>query len=596
MEYKNREEVPAKYKWDLSYRYKDIETWNDSLNHIENKMHNIEKYRGKIMESPESLYNLLEEYFKYENEIIRLLCYIECKLDENLSDKKSIQLDKKMKNLYTSFFSMCSFIEPEILKSNIETINNYIASYEPLKKYEYYLRDMLRLQDHILDEGTKKIVSSLSKGYSSLNYISSNLLNAEINYGTIQDENGETIQLISNKIRKYMKSPDREVRKKVYIQANEARKQFENTFGTNLSTYMSFQHELAKIEKYENLKHSSFEESNIPYEVNETLYKVVEKRIDVYYDYFRKMAGFLNVDKLCEYDKSANPFKLEKQYTIEEAQKLIKEATSIFGKEYSEVINKAFVDNWIDYCSYKGKANGAYCLLNYGDHPCILVNYQYGLEDVSTIVHELGHAVNSYFIQEKNYAHNYSTDYILAEIASLTNEIIFTNYLINISDDVDEKKTCIYRLLDTIQNNLFDACLEGKLENIIYAKLANNEVVSTQEFNDTIVDLKKQYYGDTVQLDEYSHLSWIPRQHYFAPFYLYKYAISVCVACYIGTRIANGDNDMKESYLKFLHLGNNDTPVNTLRSVGIDLLDEKLYDSAIDYFDEMLQKLYELSR
>ncbi|MDD3392680.1 MAG: M3 family metallopeptidase [Bacilli bacterium] len=591
MNYKSRSDVPSKYKWDLTKRFRNEKQWHQLFEKTMSKIKAFEIYKASVTKSRESLCEVLNNYYDIQNDVIKLTAYAMLVLDEDLNNNDSIRLNNLGNKIESDFAVSTSFVEPEILKADEKTIEEYLRSYKPLEKYSYYLKKLLRKKVHILNSDEERIISTLSTGYNNLATINSTLLNSEINYGTIVDDNGYRIQLIPNNMRNYLKNSERKVRKNTYFKSYKARAQFQKTIGANLINYMNYVDKIAKLHNYDNAIDMIFQSSDIPYEVNQTLNKVASQRIDGFRKYYNSLKKHLNINTLEHYDKMASPFNIDKTYTIEEATKMIKEALSILGTEYSLIIAKAFDEKWIDFCSYKGKIAGAYCLSNYGDTPVVLVNYQGRIEDVSTIVHELGHAVNGCFRLENNYINNYFTDLIMGEITSLTNEILFSNYILKNSNDNEIKKVVLHKLIDTIHNNLFGACLEGELENIVYEKMSNGETLTPDDLNDITISLNNKYYGDIIKQNKYMGYLWMSRSHYFIPFYLYKYAVSVSVACYVGKEIVSGNEEIKKRYIDFLHFGKDDSVVNLIKKLGVDITKEDVYQRAIDYYEELLDNL-----
>ena len=590
MEYKTREEVPEKYKWDLTKRYENFSEWKKDYDIIKQNIMEFKKYDGHMFDNPEKLYECLEFKSNLSKKVISNYCYTMLVLDEMLEKDESISNYKLAERMFSLYQTTVSFFEPEILK-NSSKVEEYVKIYSPLEKYNKYLKDILREKEHILTSDEEKILGKLSSIMNTFDNTSSTLLNSEINYGEVIDDKGNKVTITSNNTNKLLKSHNRALRKEVSEKVGAARFQFKTTFANQLASSMQYEHQLATIRKFKNVMDMVFFSEDIDTEVNDKLYSVVEKRLSSFQNYLNTLRKNINVEKLETYDLRVNPFESDKKYTIEEMQAIILDSLSILGDDYVKILKQAFEDKWIDYCGYKGKTSVTYCLSTYGDTPNIIAHLHGSMEDVSTLAHELGHAINSYYMYQNNYFHEADHTNILAEITSLTNEILLTNYIINNSKDENEKKSYIFRMIDTIQNNLFDACLEGKLENIVYEKLEKGEVVSANDFTEITNSLKKQYYGDTVSLNEYSGLSWISRSHYFTPFYLYQYAVSVCCACYVGNKIISNEDNMKEKYLKFLTLGDQMNTVDTVKTLGIDLLSEDVYKEAILYFDKLVDLL-----
>lgn len=593
MEYKTREEIPEKYKWDLSSRYKDLSEWDKDYNILKKEIKSIEKYKGHLFDNQDNLFNALEEKFDLEQKLMKLYCYVSLILDENLENTEAISRNSLVQNLFAEYNSLSSFFEPEIL-DNFDKINDFISNNSKLKKYKKHLNDIIRNKEHILSSNEESLISDLSSITNIFEQTNSTLLNSELDYGKVIDEDGNRVEINSNNMRKLLKSKNRRVRKSVYYKVAKIRSQFKNTLANQLVSNMQFNNKIAKIRKFNDVKDMIFFNEDIDIKVNETLYNSVNSNLSSFQRYLTFMRKSLNVKELKAYDLNVNPFENKKEYSVEEIQKIITDSLSILGTDYTNVLSKAFKERWIDYFGYKGKTALIYCLSNYGDKPVIMAHIHGNMEDVSTLAHELGHAVNSYYMFENNDYHTAHHESIRAEIASLTNEVLLTEYIINNTNDKDLKKSFIFRMIDTIQNNLFDACLEGELENKSYKLLADGETLTADSLSNIILELKEKYYGGKVSLDEYSSYSWTSRMHYFMTFYLYQYAVSICCACYIAKKILNNEDNMLEKYLNFLKLGNQNNCVDSVKTLDIDLLDSKVYEEAIKYFDSLIDRLEEL--
>jgi oligoendopeptidase F len=593
MDYNKREEIEEKYKWDLTTRYKNDEAWEKDYEKIKKSLKDISKYEKNLTKSADNLLDALDTYFKLETKLNKLYGYAFLKHDEDLSvSKYSLYLNKAY-GLFNEFISLSSYITPEILKTSKTVMDKYLKD-KKLAKYHFILTDTLRYKKHTLSAKEEKLVSKLSTNDMVFDKISSTLINSCLNYGTINID-GKDIEITNSNYRNIMMNKDRSIRSKCYNLMSNKLKEFIDIFGDTLIANMKLVSNYAEIKNYQSTMDMELFNSNIPKEVIDNLYTVVHKRLDVYQKYLKFLKMNLGLEKLEYYDLNAEYINNSATFTIQDAQELIMEATKIYGNKYHNIIKKAFAESWIDYGSYKGKRSGAYCTANYKDHPVILTNFHSKFTDVSAIAHELGHAVNFYLSMENNDAHNYQNDIFVAEVASLTNEIILSNYIMTNSKDKNLKLLAISNLIDIIQNNLFDAALEGELENEVYKLVDTKEEIDANTLSECIYNLRKKYYGNVVELDENVKYHWARRSHYYSPFYLYQYATGVSCAIYVATKIIDGDENMKKSYLEFLSKGSTNYPVNLLKEIGIDITSEEVINKAIDYFDFLLNEYSKVS-
>lgn len=593
MEYNNRNEVEKDYKWDLTSYYKTAKDWEKDYLKIKTEYSKIKEYKGKVTKSANMLYQTLEEYFAYDARLAKLYVYANLKHDEELENSENALMLSKIHKTYTDFISLSSFIEPEIIKTETDKIKKMLNT-QKLSKYRFYIENMLRTKEHTLSATEEELITKLTSTNSAFRNVNNTLLNSVLDYGTIND-NGTTTKITNSSYRIIMQSKDRNTRKKAYEMLTTTNQKFKTIFAENLISSMKNESTMANIRKFNSSLEAELDSSNIPKDVVTSLYNVVHKRLNVYQKYLRLIKTSLGLEKLASYDLSAQILTDEMSFSVEDAQYLVTESTKIYGKEYADIISKAFNENWIDYCSYKGKSSGGYCTSCYNAHPVILLNFFGKFTDVSTIAHELGHAVHYYLSQKNNDKHNYDNDIFVAEVASLTNELILSYFIKENSRNKKLKLIAIYNMIELIQNNLFDACLEGELENKAYEMLDKNEIIGEEFLTNTIKEIKEKYYGKEVELDELSSYSWIRREHYFYPFYLYKYATGVVAAITVATKIIKNEDDMQQKYIKFLKSGDTNYPVELLKNIGIDMTKEDVYDNAISFFSDLIDEFNEES-
>ena len=287
--------------------------------------------------------------------------------------------------------------------------------------------------------------------------------------------------------------------------------------------------------------------------------------------------------------------KSNKEYSIPEAQQLVREAIKPLGEEYLAKYDKVIKNRYVDYCQYKGKCSGGYSFSTMRQDSRILMSFNYNLDSVSTLAHEAGHNVHHQFVNECNPLQYRFPSSIVAEVVSLTNECLLSSYLAENGKTKEEKLAGIANILGVITSNLFDAVREGKLEQDIYKEVLKNGMV-TKDFLDkkSKASLKK-LYGSAVKCDKYAANSWVTRSHYYMHFYLYSYAICISVATNVAKKILEGDKEMLDNYYKFMKLGSDKWPMEAFEVLGVDLESPLVYQNAIDYFDDLIKKYEEVS-
>ncbi len=423
--------------------------------------------------------------------------------------------------------------------------------------------------------------------------ISSNLRNNEIDYGNIKINN-EKIRIAPNNFRSLMKNKDENIRKVVYRKFNKELDKYGSTFASLLNSYVSMNDKLANIYNYKSSWDEKLFDYNISDKVYKTLVKTVESNLDSLHRYYELKSKIFNKDKLNVYDLYLDMAKSDKKYSIEEAQELVRESTKILGSDYSDRMNKIFENRYIDYCQYKGKCAGGYSFATINNDSRILMSFNDDLESVSTIAHEGGHNVNHQYLKEFNSKQYVGNASINAEVTSLLNECLLSNYIVENAKTKEEKLMGLENILGVIVSNLFGAVREGKLEEDFY-KIVHKNGTITREYLDKMTKKSlKKYYGNSVKLDKYSKNGWITRSHYFMNFYLYSYAISISVASSIANKIINGDKETLDKYIDYLKCGSNMWPEDAFNVLGVNIEDENVYLDAIKYFDSLIDKYYEI--
>lgn len=593
MNYNSRNEVPEQYRWDLTKWFKTDEEWEEEYKEAKKHTNDLKKYKGKIFED-DNLYNLLNEFYEYNNKLDKLYVYAFLKQDEDLSVNKYSKMYQQMIELFSDFSENISFVMPEILHSSKFNVDKLISDCPKLERFRHILEEYALDKEYIKDEKTEELITVMTKDLSHYDNVASTLLNSDIDYGEMEDENGKKVKLNTGNISHFLASSNRDIRKNVYIEYNKKKAQFSNTLGKNLIAFMDRHSTIAKIRGYKNTKDMDFKNDHIPVEVHTSLLKNIDRGIPIFRKFLKILKDMLQVDTLEAYDLYAPVSNADRKYTVEEAKEYVYNATSILGEQYSEIMKKGFDEHWIDYMPYKGKQSGGYCCSVYGNTSNILMSFNGDFTDISTIAHEMGHAVHAYFGALHNsveYAHH---TYYTVEIPSLLNEILLAHYIIENDFSKEEKISVIVDMLSTINRNSFTAVMENELENIVYEKIDNGESLSTEDLNDIMEQLLIKYYGDTLNFGEYKKYMWTSRSHYFEPWYLYKYATCLCGAVHFATKILKKDKDTLEVYNNYLKSGTDCFPNELLLKHGIDLTKESTYDELFEYYESLLTKLQEL--
>lgn len=589
--FKNREEVPEKYTWDLTTKYKSTKDWELDFNNLKNEINSISKYKNNLVDNADNLYNCLELDTNISTKLEKLYVYAYLKHDEDLTNPENTKMFMTIYSLYVEYSKLTSFISPTILKVDNKTILDFMKENKKLNKYKRVLDEIRRYKKYTLSEKIEKIIATLNSA-NNAQEVTESLLDSEIKYGSIKVDN-KNMELTNANYSKFSRSKDRNIRKQASLKRNKSLKQFQNTFALNLTSCLKDINNTCKVRSYDNYFQATMFADKIPKNIYHSLLKFVNNNLHTFQRLIEIRKKCLKLDIVYNYDLGVELIpKYDHIYTIEEAQDLVTNATKILGSEYNEIIKKIFQEKWIDYCSYKGKKSGGYQISSYLDNPNILMHYQGKLGDISTIAHESGHAVHSYLSNKYNDELNAEYTIFIAEIASLTNEILLSNYIKKNSNNKKEKLSSIYNLIETISDNFYGASLQAEFEYEVSKRIINEEEISYQELNEIFSNLQKKYYGKNLKFSKNSEINWCRITHFFSPFYTYKYATGVTCACYVASNIEN--EEYKEKYLNFLKSGCKKDSLELLEDINIDLTKEETFEHTVKLLNDLMDEFEEL--
>ena len=589
--YKTRNDVPEKYKWDLTEYFTDEKDFNENYEKALKLVSKLKEYSGATKDA-----NRLYEFIKLDEEassiIENLYAYTYLVNDQELGIPSSMQNKNKIENLIAEYEANIAFFSPELLKLNNDEYNRLFEKPE-LLDYKLMLDKIYRAKEHILHEENEEIISRLTLSMNHFDDISSNMLNACHNYGTVK-VNDETITLTPTNYRKIMKNSDEFFRKNTYEQFSKVLKQYSIISASLLDSYVKMNSTNAKIHNFKSSWDNKLFYSNMSNEVYKTLVKNVEANAASYQRYLNLLKKVHHLSELHTYDLNLNLISFEKEYSIEETQKLILNAISVLGTEYKAKFKKIYDEKYIDYASYKGKCSGGYSISTSTKNSRILLSFNGDLSSVSTIAHEGGHNVHHQFVKENNPIQYREVTSLVSEVASLTNECLLSSYIAKNGKTKGEKLAGIANIIDVMNSNLFGAVREGKIEQDFYEKVDKGGTITNDYMEKLTIDSFKKYYGDIVKLDEYSGTSWIRRSHYYMFFYLYAYSICIVIASYIASEILKGNQNVLEKYIEFLKTGADKWPLEAFSILGVDLTNDDVYIGAIKYYNSLLDEFEKL--
>lgn len=592
---KNRSEIEDIYKWDLKKIYKTREDFLKDVTKVTKEINKLSKFKDTMLKSAKDLYVSINTIFNVSRSIEKIYMYAHLKHDENLSLSSSIELMDKAENLIIKFDQVTSYFDSLLLSIPYSDIKKMYKEYDKLKEYENYLKKKFRYQKYKLSEQEEKLVSDLSNTFSNNEDIFSSLTDSDIDFGTIKDEDGKEVTLTNTNYSIYVKSSNRRVRRDAFINLYSTYERYKTTLSKLLEGEVKKASTFNKIRGYKSSLDAAMYHDELDTKVFDSLIKSVSNGFAPLFKYFKLKKEILGVDELHIYDTYADIIPTyNKKYSLDDAKKIIKETLSVFGEDYLKNIDKAFDEKWIDFYPNNGKRGGAYSSGSFDTYPYILTNFQGEFGDISTLIHELGHSMHSYYSRENNTYQDSNYSILVAEVASTVNELLLAKHMLKISNDDNEKLYILDRLINLFKGTIYRQTMYEEFEKFLFDKCENEESLTSDILKDKFMELNKKYYGSDVVLDDVIGYEWARMPHLYYNFYMYKYATGLSSACQIVNQILDGKENAKENYLKFLKTGGSMPPNEELKINGVDLTKTEVCDNAIKMFSEIVDEFEEI--
>ena len=595
MKEKLRSEIEEKYKWDLTKIYENDEEWEKDYKEVSSNLKDIEKYKGKILESANTLFEMVTTYFNVARKVEKVYIYAHLNYDAETGNTKYQNYDGMAKNLYRDFGIISSYIEPELLESDYSKIEEYYKEVPALLDYKNFFIEIFRYKDHVLSEKEETIISKLSNVLSNAEDTYEKLTDTDLSLGEIKDEEGNIVKLNDSNYGKYISSKDRRVRFDAFTNMYKGYSSVKNTIASTMYGAVNSNVVIANLKNYDSAIKASLYADNVTTDIYDNLIETVNNNLDTLFKYYSLRKDVLGLTELHLYDLYANLIEsAEKKYTFEEAKDIVLNALKPLGENYVKDATKAFTERWVDVYPNETKRSGAYSGGCYDTYPYMLLNYQGRLNDVSTLAHELGHSMHSYYSRKNNSYQDADYKIFVAEVASTVNELLLCKYLLKESQDKEVKLSILNRLMELFKGTIYRQTMFAEFEKDMYEIVEQGNIFTWEDLSNMYYDLNKKYFGNDVVVDEDIKYEWSRIPHFYYNFYVYKYATGLSAACFIVDNILSGKENALESYLEFLSAGSKYYPLEELKIAGVDMTDPKVVESAIKMFDEAINEFNEL--
>ncbi len=573
---RERSQIPDQDKWKLEDLYPSDHVWTEAKQKLTAQLDEITQYKGKLASSATQLLACLEFNSRVSKEFGRLFSYASMKSDEDLRDAPRLGMKQELQQLSTDYNSKAAFITPEIAAMDKQQVDAFMEQEPGLKVFKMAIYDVLRMKAHTLSEKEEKILAEaglMADGPSSIYGVFSN---AEMPYPQVKLSDGTTTTLTKAEYTRYRAVPNRNDRQAVFQAFWEAFDKFKGTFGTQLYANVKKNMFYARTRGYESSLHSALDKDNIPTQVYQALIGNVTNNLDSFHRYLKLRKRMLGVETLEYSDMYAPVVKgVDLKYTYDEAKRLVLDAIAPLGADYQQVVAKAFDKRWIDVYPSPGKRAGAYSSGEaYDVHPYILLNYNGQYEDVSTLAHELGHTMHSYY-SNKNQPYP-TADYsiFVAEVASTFNEALLIHKMLQEIKDDDVRLSLLVNYLEGVRTTVFRQTQFAEFELRMHEKAERGEPLTGEVLTQLYGDILKKYYGHekgVCHIDDLYATEWAYIPHFYYDFYVYQYSTSFTASTALAEKVLAGEKGTVEKYIAFLSAGGSEYPIDLLKIAGVDM-------------------------
>ena len=591
---KLRKDIEDIYKWNLTDLIKDDEEYQELVTKSYMLIGKIVAMKDDLLKNSNNFLMYLKTDEELDKTVEKVYIYSYLYFYEDMNDANGKIYKDSADKLLEEMNIKLSFIRPLLLNFDYETIKEYIKENKELEKYAFTLEKIFRYKKYTLSEKEEEIVALANNSLGTSENVFSAIDNVDIDLGYIKDESGKKVKLNNSNYIKYCSSKDRSVRKSAFKNMYDFFGKFINTIAECYIGSIKENTFNSKVRGYNSHLESSLYADNISVEFYKEFIEDIHRFIPLLHKYMKVRSKYLGYrahlyDIYVDLGKNNN-----ENILYEEGKKYVLDALKPLGDKYISDLSKSFTDGWIDVYPNKYKRSGAYQWGTYRVHPYVSLNYENNFDSVSTMAHELGHAMHSYYSDKANDYNDASYPIFLAEIASTVNEVLTDDYFSKNAQNDEERIYYLSSFLDKVRTTIFRQVMFAEFETKAYSMYEFKETLTADILCDMYYDLNKKYFCKSVVVDEAIKYEWARIPHFYTPFYVYKYATGLVVALSIATSILNGDEEIKENYLKFLSSGGSDYPLEILKKCGIDLTDKKFIKSAFSLFKEKLEKLEEL--
>ncbi len=587
-----RKDIDQKLKWDTTSIYEKDEDFYEDIENVKNLADKLVGFKGKITVSLDNFKDFIKLDEEFSRKLEKACVYASLRSDEDTRVTKYQEMDQVATNTYVALTEALSFVRPELLATDQEKIKEYLKDPEIAHLYHYF-EDIARYKDHTLDERSEQIIASFGKTAQNPSATYMIFSNADMSFPSVEKD-GEEIEITDANFVNLQQDKDRDFRREVYEKYYKTYRQFSNTLASTLDGDFSAHNTEAKLRGFSSAREMSLFANNLPEEIYDNLLEVVHDNVDIHRDYTTLRKEFLGVDDLGFHDIYMPLVKdYDRKIEFDEAKEIVLEAIKPLGEEYVEVARKGFETGWFDVCPNKGKRGGAYSSGSYDTQPFILLNYTNTIDDVFTVIHELGHSMHSYYTRSNQEYQYGSYSIFLAEIASTTNELLLLDYMLKNSKSEEETAYLLNYFVNQFKSTVFRQTMFAEFEHKVNKLVEVGEPIPAERLHGIYKELNEDLFGEDIEVDEFISAEWARIPHFYMFYYVFQYATGFMSAVALSQKILHGTDEDRAAYLNYLKAGESEYPLEVLKKAGVDMTGKDAMQKAMDVARDALKDLRE---
>lgn len=567
-----RSEIAREYTWNLESIFITNDDWQRSYQAVSEHIPQLEALKGKLAESGKALFEVLQARDAAFEQIEKLFVYASMRKDEDTTNSTYQAMYDRAMQLYVRATTAVSFIEPEILALPQARQDQFVQDYPELRLYDHQLHDLSRNRPHIRSVEVEAVLAAASEITEAPDAIFSMIDNADLKLPTITDEQGQTAEMTKGNYLVYIRSTDRRVRKEAFEGMHRTFLKQRHTIAATLAGQVKGALFHTRQRHFTSTRERALFRNNIPVSVYDNLISTVTESIPLLNRYLKLRKRSLQLDELHMYDLYVPIVEeTDEDISYEQARDTVIAALAPLGEQYTNILQRAFTERWIDVYETPGKRGGAYSGGSYATPPFILLNYQNKRDSMYTLAHELGHSMHSFFTRHTQPFQYGDYTIFVAEVASTLNEGLLTEHLLKTQTDPAMRRAILNHSLESLRSTLFRQTMFAEFEQLIHQQVEEGQPLTADSLGASYYDLNAKYYGGETVVDELVGIEWARIPHFYYNFYVYQYATGISAASALVQQILNEGQPAVERYLNFLRSGSSEYSIDLLKKAGVDM-------------------------